>query len=91
MDHHHQSDIRYHCNFSGLCFNALKGLPGPYIKWFLDKLGPEGLHAMLAGFKDKTAEAVCTFAYSPVEDGEVKLFQGRTQGTIVVRNCSQIP
>ena len=25
-----------------LCFNALGGLPGPYIKWFLKKLGPEG-------------------------------------------------
>lgn len=25
-----------------LCFNALGGLPGPYIKWFLDKLKPEG-------------------------------------------------
>ena len=27
-----------------LCFNALKGLPGPYIKDFLEKLGPEGLY-----------------------------------------------
>lgn len=27
-----------------LCFNALQGLPGPYIKWFLDKLGHEGKH-----------------------------------------------
>lgn len=63
----------------------MKGLPGPYIKWFLDKLGPEGLHLMLAGFEDKSAEAVCTFAYSPGEGGEVKLFQGRTKGTIVVR------
>ena len=25
-----------------LCFNALGGLPGPYIKWFLKKLGPSG-------------------------------------------------
>ncbi|XP_065777601.1 inosine triphosphate pyrophosphatase isoform X3 [Muntiacus reevesi] len=25
-----------------LCFNALGGLPGPYIKWFLEKLKPEG-------------------------------------------------
>jgi len=32
-----------------LCFNALKGLPGPYIKWFLEKLGPEGLYKMLSG------------------------------------------
>ena len=27
---------------TSLCFNALHGLPGPYIKWFLDKLKPEG-------------------------------------------------
>lgn len=26
-----------------LCFNALGGLPGPYVKWFLKKLGPEGV------------------------------------------------
>ena len=25
-----------------LAFDALKGLPGPYIKWFLDAVGPEG-------------------------------------------------
>ncbi|XP_036138777.1 inosine triphosphate pyrophosphatase-like isoform X2 [Monomorium pharaonis] len=66
-----------------LCFNALKGLPGPYIKWFLEKLGPEGLHQMLFGFEDKSAEAVCTFAYCSDENSEVQLFQGRTQGTIV--------
>ncbi|XP_066158975.1 inosine triphosphate pyrophosphatase [Euwallacea fornicatus] len=68
-----------------LCFNALKGLPGPYIKWFLEKLGPEGLYSMLAGFEDKTAQAVCTFAYHPGEEGgEVLLFQGKTNGEIVI-------
>ncbi|KAF7281362.1 inosine triphosphate pyrophosphatase [Rhynchophorus ferrugineus] len=67
-----------------LCFNALKGLPGPYIKWFLEKLGPEGLFTLLAGYEDKTAEAVCTFAYySGEENADVILFQGRTQGVIV--------
>lgn len=67
-----------------LCFNALKGLPGPYIKWFLEKLGPEGLHKMLDGWQDKSAEAVCTFAYCSGEaNAEVHLFQGRTQGIIV--------
>ncbi|XP_032682922.1 inosine triphosphate pyrophosphatase [Odontomachus brunneus] len=67
-----------------LCFNALKGLPGPYIKWFLEKLGPEGLYRMLNGWQDKSAEAVCTFAYCSGEaDAKVHLFQGRTQGTIV--------
>lgn len=67
-----------------LCFNALKGLPGPYIKWFLEKLEPEGLYKLLAGFEDKTAQAVCTFAYHSGEpDAEVVLFQGRTFGEIV--------
>lgn len=68
---------------TSLCFNALKGLPGPYIKWFLDKLGPEGLHQLLAGWDDKSAEAVCTFAYTEGEDKEVLLFQGKVPGTIV--------
>ncbi|XP_045129700.1 inosine triphosphate pyrophosphatase-like [Portunus trituberculatus] len=67
-----------------LCFNALGGLPGPYIKWFLEKLGPTGLHKMLAGFEDKSAEAVCTFAYSSGDSKEeVLLFHGKTLGTIV--------
>lgn len=67
-----------------LCFNALKGLPGPYIKWFLKKLGPEGLCKMLSGFEDKSAVAVCTFAYHSAENGEdVVVFQGRTTGQIV--------
>ena len=38
-----------------LCFNALKGLPGPYIKDFLGNLGREGLWKLLSGFDDKTA------------------------------------
>lgn len=57
---------------------------GPYIKWFLDKVGPDGLYKMLAGFEDKTATAVCTFAYYSGEKGdEVLLFDGKTQGEIV--------
>ncbi|KAG8555844.1 hypothetical protein GDO81_017835 [Engystomops pustulosus] len=67
-----------------LCFNALGGLPGPYIKWFLDKLKPEGLHRMLAGFEDKSAYALCTFAYSTGQPDEpVLLFRGKTLGQIV--------
>lgn len=70
---------------TALCFNALKGLPGPYIKWFLDKLEPEGLPRLLTGWEDKSALAVCTFAYcsGTCEDLDVVLFQGITEGTIV--------
>jgi len=65
-----------------LCFNALKGLPGPYIKWFLGAVGPDGLFKMLHGFDDHSAEAVATLAYTE-GDGQVQLFKGITKGTIV--------
>lgn len=73
-----------------LGFNALKGLPGPYIKWFLEKLEPEGLYKLLAGYEDKSAQAVCTFAYHPGEpNAEVVLFQGITDGDIVLPRGSR--
>uniref|UniRef100_A0A2K6GP71 Inosine triphosphate pyrophosphatase n=1 Tax=Propithecus coquereli TaxID=379532 RepID=A0A2K6GP71_PROCO len=73
-----------------LCFNALKGLPGPYIKWFLEKLKPEGLHQLLAGHEDKSAYALCTFALSTGDPSEpVHLFRGRTSGQIVVPRGSR--
>jgi len=61
-----------------LCFNALKELPGPYIKWFLEALGHQGLNDMLAAFPDKSAQAVCTFAYCEGPGHEPIIFQGRT-------------
>ena len=68
-----------------LCFNALNGLPGPYIKWFLEKTGHSGLNNMLTGFDDKTAYAQTIFSLcmDPGPDGEVLLFSGKTDGTIV--------
>jgi inosine triphosphate pyrophosphatase len=67
---------------TSLCFNAMQGLPGVYIKWFLDKLGHDGLNQMLVGFEDKTAYAQCIFAYCD-ESGETKVFVGQTHGKIV--------
>ncbi|EDW77618.1 uncharacterized protein Dwil_GK24597 [Drosophila willistoni] len=68
---------------TSLCFNSLKGLPGPYIKWFLEKLEPEGLHQLLTGWEDKSAQAICTFGYCETPDAEPQIFQGITEGTIV--------
>ena len=36
---------------TSLCFNALGGLPGVYIKWFLEKTGHEGLNNLLAAYE----------------------------------------
>ena len=47
-------------------------------KWFLEKLGHEGLNNLLMAYDDKSAQAVCTFAYSPGPGREPIIFQGRT-------------
>ncbi|KAI4278892.1 MAG: hypothetical protein LQ337_000702 [Flavoplaca oasis] len=66
-----------------LAFTALKGLPGPYIKWFLQALGHDGLNNLLAGYENKSAEAICTFAYCAGPGNEPLIFQGRVSGKIV--------
>lgn len=68
---------------TSLCFNALQGLPGPYIKWFLEKLGHVGLNKLLAAYEDKSAFAQCIFAYSAGADSVPTVFVGRTEGSIV--------
>lgn len=66
-----------------LCFHALGGLPGPYIKWFLEKIGPDGLNKLLHAWDDKSATAVCTIAYCDGPNHDVLLFKGEAQGKIV--------
>eukprot|EP00298_Acanthocystis_sp_HF-20_P028697 c7505_g1_i1.p1 GENE.c7505_g1_i1~~c7505_g1_i1.p1 ORF type:complete len:192 (+),score=68.80 c7505_g1_i1:31-606(+) len=66
-----------------LCFNALNGLPGPYIKWFLEKTGHDGLNKIISAYPDKSAYALCIFAYSEGPGSEPILFEGRTDGEIV--------
>lgn len=68
---------------TSLCFNALHGLPGVYVKWFLDKTGRPGLVNMLAAYEDKSAYAQCIFALTAGEGQPVHLFVGQTQGEIV--------
>jgi inosine triphosphate pyrophosphatase len=46
-------------------------------------LGPLELHKMLAGFEDKSAQAVCTFGYCEGPGHEPITFQGRTDGKLV--------
>ncbi|WCJ24204.1 Inosine triphosphate pyrophosphatase family protein [Euphorbia peplus] len=66
-----------------LCYNAFKGLPGPYIKWFLDSTGVEGLHNLLAAYEDKSAYALCVFSFALGPGSEPIVFQGKTMGEIV--------
>jgi inosine triphosphate pyrophosphatase len=68
---------------TSLCFNALNGMPGPYIKWFLEKCGHDGLNKMLDGFDDRSAFAQTIVAYAAGPDEEVHVFDGTTDGKIV--------
>lgn len=64
-----------------LGFTALGGLPGPFIKFFVEAPnGLEKLCRMLDGFDDRSAVAACVFGYY---DGEqIKLFRAELGGVI---------
>ncbi|EDO07712.2 inosine triphosphate pyrophosphatase (HAM1) family protein [Babesia bovis T2Bo] len=64
-----------------LCFNAFNGLPGPYIKDFLTKMGSNALYKALENFEDKTASAICTIGYA--DENVIEIFQGIVKGKIV--------
>ncbi|XP_071722121.1 inosine triphosphate pyrophosphatase [Rutidosis leptorrhynchoides] len=66
-----------------LCFNALGGLPGPYIKWFLQKIGHQGLNNLLMAYEDKSAYALCAFFLALGPNEEPLTFLGKTPGKIV--------
>lgn len=68
---------------TSLCFTALKGLPGPYIKWFLEKCGHDGLNKMIGTYDDKSGYAQTVVAFCPGPNDEVVIFDGRTMGKIV--------
>lgn len=64
---------------TGLFVETWNGLPGALVKWFVDRVGPEGLCAMMAPFPNRVAWAVTLAATC---NGEVRLFPGRVRGRI---------
>ncbi|KAH0793900.1 Inosine triphosphate pyrophosphatase [Histomonas meleagridis] len=68
---------------TALHFHALGGLPGAYIRAFVEKLTPEKLTKLLAGFEDKSATVTCSMGYCAGPDAEPIVFTGSVEGTIV--------
>ena len=65
-----------------LCLNSLRGLPGPYIKDFIKKIGVKGVYVLASKYRDREAVAIASIGYC--EPGKNPLvFQGRVKGTIV--------
>ncbi|XBW35793.1 hypothetical protein QEN19_001366 [Hanseniaspora menglaensis] len=73
---------------TALGFDALNGLPGAYIKWFLKKMSLDELIKILDGFESKTGKATTTIAYSDA-NGKIHIFQGITHGNIVSKRGSE--
>src|SRR3989344_3740524 len=62
---------------------ALKGLPGPFIKFFLSTLGTEGTVALVKG-QDTTTKVTAAVA---IYDGKnLKIFKGIIYGTLSPKN-----
>jgi inosine triphosphate pyrophosphatase len=66
-----------------LCFNALNGLPGPYIKWFLENIGCQKIYNLLDTYSDKGAYALCLLAYYDSNTQKTRIFEGKISGYIV--------
>src|SRR3989344_3582902 len=66
---------------TSLYLTALKGLPGPLIKWFMKTIGNEGLYKIAVSFENKEAEAKTIIGYT--DGGETQFFEGSFRGSIV--------
>jgi len=68
---------------AGIGFNALNGLPGPYTKPFLKKIGTAGLLEMLENCCNKSAQAICVLGYTTGPNQAIQLFHGIVDGKII--------
>ncbi|MBD3250711.1 MAG: non-canonical purine NTP pyrophosphatase [Candidatus Pacebacteria bacterium] len=67
---------------TSLSLDALNGLPGPLIKWFLKTVGPEGLSKIAQDFGNQAAFAQVTIGYAG-SNNQIRYFEGRVEGKIV--------
>lgn len=67
---------------TSLYLEAINGLPGPLIKWFMKTIGNEGLVKIAKTFGDDKATAKVVIGYIS-ENDEVNFFEGAINGKIV--------
>lgn len=67
---------------TSLYLNALNGLPGPLIKWFLESIGNSGLYGIADKLENTICEARTIIGYT---DGNetFKYFEGSVEGKVV--------
>lgn len=67
---------------TSLYFDALNGLPGPLIKWFLKTVGNEGLYEIVSKLENTKAHAE-TIIGLITDNGSIHFFEGSLDGMIV--------
>lgn len=73
-----------------LCCPAIGGLPGPYIKDFLIKLGARGIYELIHKYEDFSVRVICLAAYI-AESNQPIIFEGIHEGTIVAPRTAASP
>lgn len=77
---YHKSE--YIVEDTSLYFDALNGLPGPLIKWFLITMGDKKLAELCNKFKNSKAKAVTMIGYIDTNKN-IKYFKGEIAGKVV--------
>lgn len=67
---------------TSLYLDALGGLPGPLIKWFMKTIGNEGLYNIAEKLGNKKAQAKTIIGYARTRE-DIKYFEGVVEGEIV--------
>lgn len=67
---------------TGLFIAAWNGLPGALTRWFLERLGVDGICRLMAATQDRSAEARTLVG---VYDGRLRAFEGVVAGRIADR------
>ncbi len=65
---------------TSLAFNALNGLPGSFIKFFLEQIGNDGICQMMSAYNDKSA--VSSVIYGLYDGKTLHSFNAEITGTI---------
>ncbi len=67
---------------TSLYLDCMNGLPGPLIKWFLQKIGNEGIYNIAEKLENNKAQAKTIIGYAK-NSKQIYFFEGIIQGKIV--------
>ena len=70
---------------TSLYFDCLRGFPGPFIRWFYEALGNDGLSGLVAKYDNPLATARSIVGYARAENGipAFHYFEAEQKGRIV--------